>query len=120
MGPFDQSQEPMCPEKDNSHPASTEFDQYCDTGVEPEVAIINGPHLERKLFCLGIPQLVCGILIVCGLGLYVGVNLGAMRSTEEVNGCRYIMEHWEFQYYYLPCSLAGIILACLVSLILLE
>lgn len=104
-----------CADKDNDNPPNTGIIQ--PTRVEPK--LINGPHLGRKIFRLGIPQIVCGILMACGMGLYVGVNLGEPNDYGDVYECRYILSHREFYHHYLPYAVPAIITSCLVRLILL-
>ena len=123
MSQLVQTEQPVtCADKENGNPPTTSI--IPPTGVvEPKTVFINGPRLGRKIFRLGVLQIVCGILMVCGMGLYVGINLGAPDDTEALYGCRYILEHWKFLDHYLPYppyAIPAIITSCLVCLSLLK
>ncbi len=119
MSQFAQSQQPIVSSRKDIDIWTTSADtaQPIGPGVEPRAALIDGPQLARKISWLGIPQLVCGVLMTCGMILYLGIILGEINRTEELFGfdCYYV-DSWDITDDNLPYAIAFIVGGGLVSL----
>ncbi len=117
MSEFAQSQQlTVSAEKDvDIWTTSADTAQPIGPGVEPRATFIDGPQLARKIFRLGIPQLVCGVLMTCGMILYLGITLVEIDRTDELFRC-YRVDSWDFSEEKLPYAIAFIVAGCLVSL----
>ncbi len=116
MSEFEQFQKlAVCSLDNNSSRTSAPFSE-----AKPREALLDGPQLARKIFCLGIPQLVCGFLMTCGMILYLGIILGEQDSIDEVFVRRYVMVALNVSEIDLSYTVSAIITATLVSHIVFE
>ncbi len=88
-----------------------------------QLVLIDGPKLARKIFRLGILQLVCGILMTSGVILYLGLiraEFDPLERTVALFGCRSLDQTYRLSEVDMPFTIAAIVTAALVSHIAFE
>ncbi len=117
--------------KDATTPTTENQDRTCITAPEIEndvhlntrgtTKLIFVPELATKIYGIGLVQMVFGIFIFCGMGVYLGVTLGERRSRYSYLGesCYNVYDRYEYSTvgYNQGNIIAAIVTGVIVSLV---
>ncbi len=108
---------PTTEKQDGTGFPTPEMDNDASLDTRSTTRLIHVSELATKVYRIGLVQLIFGIFIFCGMGLYLGLILVEMGRSYSYFGenCDDIYDSWEFFYFDEGYIIAAIVTGFLVS-----